>query len=701
MGTGPYGRQVTLLMPALTLQAAFSGGELSPSLTARVDMAQYAHGCRTLKNFMVQPHGGAVKRPGFLLLDALPGEAALLKFSFNTEQSYCLAFGNGWLRVFTKDGPVLNSQGNVYQISTPYTLAQAKRLSSAQSGDVLYLAVHGVGPRKLMRYGHADWRFETMTFEAPIAAPMWSSIVFVNGAVKDDGTPSEPQLVTPYAYFITTVDSNGRESGQSASREITGPPPNNWQGGDYIKLNWNAVAGADEYRIYKSTFGGRAGYAGKAGGTTWSDYNTAPSFTEGVPKYENPFPNNDWPGLVGLYEQRLLLASTPNRPQTIWLSKSGNYGNFAIYTPIVDDAPLELTIASAEVSALVWAGALRTLMLGATGMEWEVSSSQGAFTAKTAKVSPQSYVGSAPLPALIVGNTVLHVARNRAQVRDLKYDFGSDSYRGSDCTIMAAHLFERYKIMDWTYQQHPDSIVWVVREDGVLLGLTYQAEHQIFAWHRHDTLGRFKDVCSIPAGREDVLFALVERSGVYYMEVMAPSYAGGDYRRAVFLDSALVYDKPGVQVTRLYGLGHLEGKTVGVLAGGAVHLPQVVRSGEIALDCPVDLAIVGLPYVSDLETMPVELAGPQGATVGRKKQVNEVNILFRETVGAKVGLGFDILENIKWRSDEPHGTPPRPYSGIRNVVVTGLAETQVTVCIRSDEPVPMTVLAVTAKLDPK
>jgi len=99
--------------------------------------------------------------------------------------------------------------------------------------------------------------------------------------------------------------------------------------------------------------------------------------------------------------------------------------------------------------------------------------------------------------------------------------------------------------------------------------------------------------------------------------------------------------------------------------------------------------------------MPVEMAGPGGVTAGRRKQVNEVNILFRETVGAKAGLSFGKLETIKWRTDEPHGAAPRPFSGLKNVVVTGLADPQVRVCIRSDEPTPMTVLALMANLDPK
>lgn len=676
-------------MPPLTLQPSFTGGELSPSLTARVDMAKYAQGCRTLKNFKIQPHGPAAKRPGFLLLDALPSEAALLKFSFNIEQSYCLAFGEKWLRVFTPDGPVLNGSGQVYQIAAPYTLAQARRLSYAQSGDTLFLAVHGAPPTKLLRYGHADWRFETMSFAAPLSAPT---------SVSASGT-SGP---TPYRYYVTALDDRNRESELSVAAYIDGPAANNWQAGNSITVTWAAAAGATEYRVYKSEYGGRPGYiASVVTGTSYTDLNIAPSFSEGVPTYEDPFPNGDWPGVVGFYEQRLLLASTPNRPQTVWLSKSGDYGNFARYSPVVDDSPIELTIASSEVSALAWARTLRTLILGATGMEWEIKSSQGAFTAKTAQVAPQSYVGSAELPAIIVGNTVLHVARNSSQVRDLKYDFGSDSYRGSDCTIMASHLFEERRIAGWTYQQHPDSIVWVVREDGALIGLTYQIEHEVIAWHRHDTQGAFKSVCAIPAGQEDVLFAGVERDGVFYVEKLAGTYIGGDYSRAVFLDCALIYDQPGTPVTRLSGLGHMEGKTVGILADGAVHPPRTVTGGEIVLERPVDLVIVGLPYVADLETMPVEVVSQQGTSVGRKKHVSEVNFLFQESVGAKAGVSFERLETIKWRMDEPYGQAPRPFSGLKSVTVPSLPESQVTVCLRSDDPTPLTVMSIMAKIEIK
>ena len=694
--------------PGSALQSDFTAGELSPSLLARVDLAKYSKGGRTMRNFLVQLHGGAVKRLGFELLDALLFEAVLAPFVFNNDQTYCLVFGEKWMRVATHDGFVLGTDGQPYQIATPYTLEQSRVLSYAQSADVLFIACHGVAPQRLMRLGHANWKFETMTFTAPIAAPSSVSVSFTNGAKDSSGAPSPAQLVTPYTYYVTAINAAGKESGLSGGASITGPSSNNWQAGDYMTLTWAAVAGAEEYRIYKSEFGGRQGYAATVGSLAWQDYNVSPSVTEGAPKYIEPFPNNDYPGAVCLFEQRLVFASSPNRPQTIWFSKSGDYGNFATYTPITDDAPIELTIASQEVSAANWMIPLRSLILGTSGMEWELAG-QGdtAFSAKNAKATPQSYWGSSLKRAMIIGNVILHVSSSGSQVRNLQYDFGSDSYAGTDLSIMAAHLLERYRLVDWTYQKNPDSIIWGVRSDGVLLGLTFQAEHQIAAWHRHDTDGQFKAVCSVPHGYEYSLFAVVyrenEKGSAYYLERMAERYLGGDPAHSVFLDASLTYTGEPIKVVT--GLEYLEGKTVGIFSEGAVQAPRVVRGGQITLDGPSSLVTVGLLYTSDLETMPVEVVGKQGTSVALKKQINVADIFFHESLGVKVGLSTDPgnldgvkWQDVKWRTNEPYGKPPEPFSGIKQVTLPVLAANSQTICVRSELPSPVTVLALVSRI---
>ena len=750
--------------PGLSLQSDFTAGELSPSLLARVDLAKYSKGGRTMRNFMVQSHGPAVKRPGFILIGELPGPAVLLEFVFNNAQTYALILGERWMRVATHDGFVMNGS-SPYQIASPYTLAQARLLSYAQSADVLFIACQGVAPQRLMRLGHANWQFQTMTFTAPIAAPAWDaktvvnnwseyplayasgqayylyqsgtdgddnpiysyrqidenlyrkqdkssstyapSVEFVNGAKKSDGTQSDAQLVTPYTYYVTAVNADGKESELSAGAQITGPSSNNWQAGDYIILRWKAVAGAEEYRVYKSEFGGRAGYIATVGDTSYQDYNVASSISEGAPEYVDPFPNGDYPGAVCLFEQRLVFASTPKRPQTIWMSKSGDYSNFATYTPITDDSPIELTIASQEVSSANWMVPLRSLIFGTPSMEWEIAGrNDAAFTAKNAKATPQSYWGSSLKRAMIVGNVILHVSSSGSQVRNLQYDFGSDSYGGTDLSILASHLLKEHAVVDWAYQKNPDSIIWAVRNDGVLLGLTFQAEHQISAWHRHDTQGRFTSVCSVPHGEEHDLFAVVLRDGTYYLERMAERYLGGDPSSAVFLDCALTYG--GAAVKTISGLDHLEGKEVGIFSKGAVESPRVVKGGKITLDSPSTLVTVGLLYSADLETMPVEIVAQNGSSVGLKKQISTINVTFHESLGVKAGLSTEPgnldgvkWQDVKWRTDEAYGKPPAPFSGIKHLTMPKDAENTLSICIRSELPTPVTVQSIMSRIEVK
>lgn len=145
------------------------------------------------------------------------------------------------------------------------------------------------------------------------------------------------------------------------------------------------------------------------------------------------------------------------------------------------------------------------------------------------------------------------------------------------------------------------------------------------------------------------------------------------------------------------GLGHLEGKTVNILSRGAVETSRAVENGLVTLDKPSDRVIVGLPYLAALETMPLEIVSKEGASVGRKKQLNAVNIRVHETVGAEVGVNTDAMETVKWRSTEPYGVAPRPFSGDKRAPALNV----VTVHVRSVDPTPMTVLAIMAEVDIK
>ena len=85
--------------------------------------------------------------------------------------------------------------------------------------------------------------------------------------------------------------------------------------------------------------------------------------------------------------------------------------------------------------------------------------------------------------------------RQKRKVREFGYNFQDDAYVAPDMTLLSEHITEG-GIEEVAYAQEPDSIYWAVRNDGVLLGLTYQREEDIIAWHRHIMGGKAQE-CKI------------------------------------------------------------------------------------------------------------------------------------------------------------------------------------------------------------
>ncbi len=81
----------------------FTGGELSPRLDGRNDLAKYASGCSTLENLVVYPHGSAARRPGTTFVSEVKDstkKTRLIPFEFSTTQTYMLEFGNQYIRFY-------------------------------------------------------------------------------------------------------------------------------------------------------------------------------------------------------------------------------------------------------------------------------------------------------------------------------------------------------------------------------------------------------------------------------------------------------------------------------------------------------------------------------------------------------------------------------------------------------------------------
>lgn len=737
-------------------QNSFTGGEWAPSLWARSDLQKYPTAVKRIENCIIHPHGGASNRAGTYFVGETKfsdKDSRLIPFQFSTVQSYMLEFGDQYMRVFKDGGRVveaaknitaialaatititsnahgfLNGQwiildsivgptglngktvvvsdkdtntfkikdvdGNyivgtgmtaydsggtaerVYELATTYAEADLPLLKIVQSADVMYVFHPSYAPRKISRTGHTAWTIADITWAPGIAAPVLTS---------PGGTGSQ--------YVITTVSLEGEES--LISNEVTSAPGQT--------LTWVAVTGADYYNIYQNK-NGVYGWLGYAAGTSYLiPANTDPDLEEGAPKARTPFGSaGNYPGVATFFEQRLVPARTNNKPQTIFGSVTGSFENMNVRSPLREDDAYEFTINSQKMNEIRWLVPLDVLIIGTSGGEWRMTSGKNSngITPTSVDVKPQSQWGVSHIQPIVAGSTILFVDASRRAVRDLMYSLEVDKYTGNNLALLAPHLFESSQIVAWCYQQYPDSIVWCVRDDGVLVGLTYYREQEVWGWHRHETQGLFKDIASVMSNEGDIdTYAIVEREvndvTRRYVERLAERGVINDIKKdAFFVDCGLTYD--GSPVTTITGLDHLEGMAVVALADGNVVSGLTVTNGQITLLNAASTVHVGLAYTAEIETMDFEYPTQEGTVQARIRQISSVILGLKDTRALWIGPSADRLLEVAFRTNEDYGEPIEPFTGDKDQPVEPNEDYRVgSLLLRNTDPVPMTILSLT------
>ena len=145
------------------------------------------------------------------------------------------------------------------------------------------------------------------------------------------------------------------------------------------------------------------------------------------------------------------------------------------------------------------------------------------------------------------------------------------------------------------------------------------------------------------------------------------------------------------------GLTWLEGKTVSILADGAVHPQRVVTSGAVSLNVPANIVTIGLPYQSDLQTLPVALQ-IDGFGQGRFKNINKAWMRVFQSSGIFVGPDANNLTEAKQRTTEPYGSPPALKSDEILVMLTPTWAASGQVYIRQNDPLPLTLVGLTLEV---
>jgi len=573
-----------------------------------------------------------------------------------------------------------------------------------------------------------------------------------------------------------------------------------------ISITWDVVLRVKEYNVYLESNGvyGFLGVAAPLDGAStvnFLDVGLFPELTDTLPEDRAIFDGaGAYPSVIGFFQQRQCYANSTNEPEGIWLSKTGFYSKFTYHSPAADDDSIAFTIAGKQVNEIRHLLDLGNLVILTNAGEWAaLGDSNGVLTPAGINPKQHAYHGASKIAPLVVGSNALYVQARGSIIRDLTFDFSIDGYKGNDLTVFSSHLFEGFTVVDWAFQQVPNSIVWIVRDDGALLGLTYVKDQDIIAWHRHDLSGGLvENVCVIPEGNEDALYLVVNRTinGVTkrYIERLNSRFVDEDaVEDSIFMDSSLTYDGRNVSATtmtisggttwdahetltmtssasyfkttdigneihftnvdgllfrfsiqaytsttvvtgtvdrlvpvasrssattswtkavdELTLLSHLEGKKVSVLGDGFVEAspnnptygtPLTVANGVVTLSKCYGLIHVGLPYISDIETLDIDTA--QGETmVDKNKYVSKVTMFVEKSRGLWVGPkpptddSVDPLENLtepKIRDDESYDDPTALKSGVVSVAIRPEWNSSGRIFIRQVDPLPASILAV-------
>ena len=500
-------------------------------MEGRTDFAKYFNGATNIENFVVMPHGPITRRPGTYFVSEIKTSAnktRLIPFTFSTEQTYILEFGNQYIRFFKDDGQIVEANKTITAITAANPAVVTSSSHGYNNGDFITISsVVGMTEVNGKTFKVADKTTNTFELQdvdgndinssgytayssAGVANRIYQITTNYTTAQLFDlkfAQSADVMYVTHPSHEASKLSRTGHTSWTLSEVDFgeTGPymdanttattlTPASSGTGTGVNITASSTTGINGGNGWQTTDVGRILKFNSGEAVITARTNT----TVVVCTITKAFTNTDataafqlgsfsdttgHPSVVTFFEQRLVFAGTSDQPQTMFFSKSGDYENMTAGTD-ADDAMI-YTIASNQVNAIKAMKATRTLIVMTTGGEYAVSAgTASAITPTNISIVKQSNYGSAGVDALSIGNATIFLQRAKRKMRELAYNFDTDGYVAPDLTILAEHITDS-GITQMDYQQEPYSVVWGARTDGVLAGLTYNRLENVVAWHRH------------------------------------------------------------------------------------------------------------------------------------------------------------------------------------------------------------------------
>lgn len=703
-----------------------NSGEISPRLMGRVDVPRYGHSVKTMRNAFPVIQGGAMRRYGTRFYAEVKDSTKpvrLVPYIFNRSQAYMLEFGDGYMRVFREEGQVAVA-GVPYEIATPFDETQVQIINHVQSADTMFIAHPDSYTQRLQRYAVDQWVIADAPFEVEpfdelgmwpavevtlssaavgtgITATGAASVWLASDVGREIASGAGLAVITAYtSATVVTVEvlqAFADVTLEADTWNLAGSPQTKCTSskkepvGDTVTLTlaadgWRSADVGKYVRINR----GLVKITGYTSATVVDgEIRALLDATIGAPANSWTLNSSVWntrdgyPGACTMFEQRLVLGGSNNYPQTVWLSRIDAPLVFELGT--LDDDAASFTLASDQINPIAHLAQVKVLAALTYGGEFTLTGGvEKPLTPTNVQIKQQSVYGCSLTRPVRIGNELLFWQRAGRKLRAMAYRFDQDTFAAPDLAVLGEHLTEG-GIVDMAYQQEPDSILWAVRSDGLLISMTFDRDQDVIGWAQHTTDGLFEHVACIPGedGRDQV-WVVVKRTingtAKRYIERMDPN-----------LNTDCAITGTVTTPTRVWsGLGHLEGRTVTVKADGVVLNPVVVAGGQIIIERPASSVEIGLPYTSTVVTLTPEVSGAQGTAQGARMRTSKLTLRMLNTIGCSVegkplafqGFGPGVLDQ-----------PPQPFTGDKELTLLGFEDGINEITIEQDQPYPWHILA--------
>ena len=452
--------------------------------------------------------------------------------------SYALTVDPGsWV----SGGTVVETTGTIpTEIVSPYAQADLALVKLIQSADVMWLTHPKYQPRTLRRLAGADsdsdvWRIAAFdTRDGP-----YMGINSVAAATISMTSAAAGAMSTVSASVAAKAEINGGRGFEATDvgRLMTWRIVDTWSWGTITTVTHprSAIVTMKTATAAASTDVWRMG--------SWST-------TTGFPR------------CATLHKSRLWFAATNTEPQTHWGSGVGVFDSYEDFTrqgttegDVLDDHAIFYTIDDDRVNTIFWlASEARGLAIFTNGGGFI-----GAATDPFDPITPLTYTVSRQITDGVAEQAspqqasavILFVKSGERKLLEFVFRFEADRYVAPDLTLLSEHI-SIGGIKETAFQSEPDNVVWAVRQDGTLLGLTYERPEDVVGWHRHVVGGTLagearplvESITVIRDGADDLLWLIAKRTingaTKRYVEFMEPLFPDdAPMEDAFYVDSGL------------------------------------------------------------------------------------------------------------------------------------------------------------------